>query len=155
MGNPPTQNQQNHNQNHQNHNQKLPKRIILLRHGESQGNIDTKAYSLLDTSSFSANSASAWRVYFMSPLMNGLDPLSARSDDHFLSVEFIGVREECRIREQDFGNFQREIGRFFYRFPEGESAADVYDRVSSFMESLWRDIDMSRLHQTPTMSSTS
>ncbi|KAF8018051.1 hypothetical protein BT93_H3069, partial [Corymbia citriodora subsp. variegata] len=70
----------------------------------------------------------------------------------------IGVREECRIREQDFGNFQVEermksvketrerFGRFFYRFPEGESAADVFDRVSSFMESLWRDIDMNRLH---------
>lgn len=53
------------------------------------------------------------------------------------------MREECRIREQDFGNFQVEermravketrlkFGRFFYRFPEGESAADVYDRVSS------------------------
>ena len=55
----------------------------------------------------------------------------------------IGVREECRVREQDFGNFQEEqrmkaiketrekFGRFFYRFPEGESASDVYDRVSS------------------------
>ncbi|CBI34342.3 unnamed protein product, partial [Vitis vinifera] len=41
------------------------------------------------------------------------------------------------------------FGRFFYRFPEGESAADVYDRVSSFLESLWRDIDMNRLHNEP------
>ncbi|KAF1784463.1 Histidine phosphatase superfamily [Phytophthora cactorum] len=47
--------------------------------------------------------------------------------------------EEPRIREQDFGNFQepmkireckaqrRRFGSFFYRFPSGESPADVYD----------------------------
>ena len=51
-----------------------------------------------------------------------------------------GVQEEVQLREQDFGNFQdmegkkREkaerlrFGRFFYRFPNGESGADVYDR---------------------------
>ncbi|KAJ1417089.1 Histidine phosphatase superfamily, clade-1 [Sesbania bispinosa] len=41
---------------------------------------------------------------------------------------------------------RKRFGRFFYRFPEGESAADVYDRVSSFLESLWRDIDMNRIN---------
>jgi broad specificity phosphatase PhoE len=58
--------------------------------------------------------------------------------------------EEPRIREQDFGNFQepvkireckaqrRRFGSFFYRFPSGESPADVYDRISSFLESLYR-----------------
>lgn len=63
----------------------------------------------------------------------------------------IKVYEEPRIREQDFGNFQpggdetarlwRErasYGHFFYRIPNGESGADVYDRVSSFNGSLWR-----------------
>lgn len=45
---------------------------------------------------------------------------------------------------------RERFGRFFYRFPEGESAADVFDRVSSFLESLWRDIDMNRLHMNPT-----
>lgn len=67
----------------------------------------------------------------------------------------LGVREEPRIREQDFGNFQdagmtklkREragFGRFFFRFPNGESAADVYDRVTSFRETLRNDIDFGR-----------
>lgn len=63
----------------------------------------------------------------------------------------IKVYEEPRLREQDFGNFQpgtdetqrlwRErasYGHFFYRIPNGESGADVYDRVSSFNGSLWR-----------------
>ncbi|KAF3358355.1 hypothetical protein VdG1_05431 [Verticillium dahliae VDG1] len=63
----------------------------------------------------------------------------------------ITVHEEPRLREQDFGNFQpcsaemermwqerADYGHFFYRIPNGESAADAYDRVSGFNESLWR-----------------
>ena len=29
-------------------------------------------------------------------------------------------------------------GAFYYRFPHGESASDVYDRVSTFLDSMWR-----------------
>lgn len=63
----------------------------------------------------------------------------------------IKVYEEPRLREQDFGNFQpgsgemarmwqerADYGHFFYRIPSGESAADAYDRISGFNESLWR-----------------
>ncbi|KAF2705267.1 phosphoglycerate mutase-like protein [Pleomassaria siparia CBS 279.74] len=63
----------------------------------------------------------------------------------------IKVFEEPRLREQDFGNFQpcsaemermwqerADYGHFFYRIPDGESAADAYDRVSGFNESMWR-----------------
>lgn len=55
------------------------------------------------------------------------------------------------MREQDFGNFQStpeemekiweeraHYGHFFYRIPHGELAADVYDRVASLNESLYR-----------------
>ncbi|KAF2721703.1 phosphoglycerate mutase-like protein [Polychaeton citri CBS 116435] len=65
----------------------------------------------------------------------------------------IKVYEEPRLREQDFGNFQpctaemermwqerADYGHFFYRIPNGESAADAYDRISGFNESLWRQI---------------
>ncbi|KAL9267773.1 Reticulon-like protein [Drosera capensis] len=41
-------------------------------------------------------------------------------------------------------------GRFFCRFPDGESAADVYDRITGFRETLRADIDPGRfqlLHQ--------
>ncbi|KAI1438671.1 histidine phosphatase superfamily [Xylaria sp. CBS 124048] len=61
------------------------------------------------------------------------------------------IYEEPRLREQDFGNFQpcsaemermwqerADYGHFFYRIPHGESAADAYDRVAGFNESLWR-----------------
>lgn len=64
----------------------------------------------------------------------------------------IGIREDPRIAEQQFGNFQihhevtnykatrSDFGRFFYRFPDGgESGFDVYNRVSGFIGTLQRD----------------
>jgi len=71
----------------------------------------------------------------------------------FPEERILKVREDPRIREQEWGNFQdlaareitvaerEKIGRFFYRFKSGESGADVYDRVSSFMDSLYREMD--------------
>jgi len=56
-----------------------------------------------------------------------------------------------RVSFLDFGNYQnheeveramqerRSYGHFFYRFPNGESGADVCDRVSTFLETLHRD----------------
>lgn len=55
----------------------------------------------------------------------------------------VGIREEPRITEQQFGNFQNHeemqqckrqrnsFGRFYYRFPNGESGLDVYTRVGA------------------------
>lgn len=144
----------------------MPKRIILMRHGESKGNLDDSAYTttpdykiplthqgqaqaqlagdrLRQVVSGTGSGSSDWRVYFyVSPYERTRSTLREIGRS-FSKNRVIGVREECRIREQDFGNFQVEermkvikqirerFGRFFYRFPEGESAADVYDRVSS------------------------
>lgn len=64
--------------------------------------------------------------------------------------------EDPRIREQDFGNYQdpqvikrakserHKFGSFYYRFPHGESASDVFDRVSTFLDSLWRSFESGR-----------
>uniref|UniRef100_A0A6T6ELV1 Phosphoglycerate mutase (2,3-diphosphoglycerate-dependent) n=1 Tax=Craspedostauros australis TaxID=1486917 RepID=A0A6T6ELV1_9STRA len=64
--------------------------------------------------------------------------------------------EDPRIREQDFGNYQvpeiikkaktdrHRFGVFYYRFQNGESASDVFDRVSTFLDSLWRNFDSNR-----------
>ncbi|XP_077219181.1 phosphoglycerate mutase-like protein AT74 [Tasmannia lanceolata] len=156
----------------------LPKRIILARHGESQGNLDNSAYTTtpdyripltplgLQQARLAGqgirnvvSNCPNWKLYFyVSPYQRTRSTL-CEIGKSFSRRRIIGVREECRIREQDFGNFQVEermkviketrerFGRFFFRFPEGESAADVFDRVSSFLESLWRDIDMNRLNR--------
>ncbi|XP_043720945.1 phosphoglycerate mutase-like protein AT74 [Telopea speciosissima] len=157
----------------------LPKRIILVRHGESQGNQTDTAYATTPDSQIpltplgieQARRAGKsihrvvsddglshnWKVYFyVSPYQRARSTLREIGRS-FPKDRILGVREECRIREQDFGNFQEaelmkanksdrlRFGRFFFRFPQGESAADVFDRLSSFLESLWRDIDMKRL----------
>ena len=56
------------------------------------------------------------------------------------------VRVDPRLREQEWGNLQpvstakaleqerEKVGRFFFRFPNGESGADVYDRATSFLQ---------------------
>uniref|UniRef100_A0A453MEH3 Uncharacterized protein n=1 Tax=Aegilops tauschii subsp. strangulata TaxID=200361 RepID=A0A453MEH3_AEGTS len=97
-----------------------------------------------------------WKVYFyVSPYRRTLETLRGVGRA-FDARRIAGVREEPRIREQDFGNFQdrekmrvekeirRRYGRFFYRFPDGESAADVYDRITGFRETLRADIDIGR-----------
>ncbi|WVZ82939.1 hypothetical protein U9M48_030140 [Paspalum notatum var. saurae] len=158
-----------------------PRRIVLLRHGESEGNVDEAAYTRVPDPQigltakgwreaddcgrrlrdlFSSDGSDDWKVYFyVSPYRRTLETLRGVGRT-FSTHRVAGVREEPRLREQDFGNFQdreqmrveKEIrlryGRFFYRFPNGESAADVYDRITGFRETLLADIDLGRL-QSP------
>ncbi|KAK7201384.1 phosphoglycerate mutase [Novymonas esmeraldas] len=67
------------------------------------------------------------------------------------SNNIIGVREDVRLRDGDIGRYtstdelmhhlvERErYGKFFYRFPFGESGADVCDRVTSFLDAFQRE----------------
>lgn len=66
------------------------------------------------------------------------------------------MTKETRLRGQDFGNFQNRermriekavrllYGRFVYLVPNGESAADVYDGITGFRETLRAGIDHGR-----------
>lgn len=155
-----------------------PRRIVLVRHGESEGNVDEAVYTrvpdpqigltakgwrdaedcgrrLRDLFSSSATDDD-WKVFFyVSPYRRTLESLRGMGRA-FEPHRVAGVREEPRLREQDFGNLQdREqmraskdarlrYGRFFYRFPNGESAADVYDRITGFRDTLLGDIDIGR-----------
>lgn len=63
------------------------------------------------------------------------------------------VKEDPRLREQEWGNYQEahiqkkikeerhKYGSFFYRMPNGESGANVYDRVTTFIDTLHRDFE--------------
>lgn len=156
----------------------LPDRIFLVRHGESDGNLDATVYSgvpdhkvqLSEKGQQQAIAAgqrikqvleedcagSAYKVFFItSPYVRSFQTYegvrSVFDDSHVL-----GMREEVQLREQDFGNFQnpdrmacdqderRKFGRFYYRFPNGESGADVYDRVTLFMDHVVRDMNAGR-----------
>ena len=62
-------------------------------------------------------------------------------------------QEEPRLREQEWGHLRDKAecdridaerdsyGTFYYRIPDGESAADVFDRVSDFFSTLFRDFE--------------
>lgn len=141
-----------------------PQRIVLVRHGESQGNEDERIYERVpdhalelttrgwDQARFAGETLREMfdgehvRV-FVSPYRRTRQTFQALGLDPALTV----VEEEPRLREQDWGNLQdtedireqcktRDLyGHFFYRFTQGESGADAYDRVGAFLESLHRD----------------
>mmetsp|Transcript_28233 Transcript_28233/g.52599 ORF Transcript_28233/g.52599 Transcript_28233/m.52599 type:complete len:273 (+) Transcript_28233:126-944(+) len=145
----------------------LPKRIILVRHGESLGNADAGAYcSIPDwqipltpkgVEQSRALGVTLKEIIGESPLFIYCSPyMRARQTlkgmvESFETNHIVGAREEPRITEQQFGNFQNgeemqtifsdrsDFGRFYYRFPEGEAGLDVYNRATSFIATLFRD----------------
>ncbi|CAF0779484.1 unnamed protein product [Adineta ricciae] len=146
------------------------KRIILIRHGESQGNQDSRIYSTVPDHAIGLTDRGREQalhcgeilrkligvtetlVCFVSPFRRSKETCELICQA-FPKEKIVKIREDPRIREQEWGNFQdlatrettvserKKIGRFFYRFKNGESGADVYDRVSSFMDSLYREMD--------------
>jgi len=133
----------------------LPERIILVRHGESEANLDPGIYTvkgdnrieLTDRGSEQAIEAGLKLKaligdepvhMFISPFQRAYQ--TARNIRKNLNIQWTTV--DPLIREQEMGNLQRNfeaqreiqkaIGRFWYRFDSGESGADVYGRVSLF-----------------------
>ena len=150
----------------------LPRRIVLVRHAESEGNVNNQAYTYLPDPQVPLTSK-GWRqaleagnqikdivgdsklFFYTSPYLRSKQTYDGVAEA-FGPSRIAGVQEEVQLREQDFGNFQdaegkrREkaerlrFGRFFYRFPNGESGADVYDRMTLFEDHLVRDINAGR-----------
>jgi len=162
---------------------KLPARIVLVRHGESEGNVDEEEYTRTPDSQVrltqrghdQAESTglalrnmmdednSKYKLFFyISPYRRSKETAIGIAKA-FEGDRILGVREEPQLREQDFGNFQdfekkqaekqerHRFGRFFYRFPNGESGADVYDRITMFSDHMVRDIDAGRFPEDCTM----
>lgn len=171
--------------------ERLPPLVVLVRHGESQGNADhtlyrTKPDNLIEVTELGTEQAEAAgrrirgivgsrRAHlFVSPFQRTLQ--TARSIERaFDAGQIVRTSIDPRIREQEFGNLQEPgphrrdhallrqeqqiVGRFWsvfaphtgrnlstaplhapcalsrYRFPTGESGADVYDRVRTWWES--------------------
>ncbi|MFD8142069.1 histidine phosphatase family protein [Streptomyces sp. NPDC059708] len=143
-----------------------PRRIVLVRHGESEGNIDDTVYerepdhALRLTRSGREQAAEAGirlRELFGEEHISAYVSPYRRTLQTFRELRLdparVRMREEPRLREQDWGNWQDRddvklqkayrdaYGHFFYRFAQGESGADVYDRVGSFLESLYRSFE--------------
>jgi broad specificity phosphatase PhoE len=150
--------------------QPLAARVIIVRHGESEGNVDDSVYATTPdhrvrlTARGVEQARDAGRQIsalvtrtvhiFVSPFERTLQ--TSREIERELRAAGVCVvgdaREDARIREQEWGMLQSPLaherervraersafGSFFYRFERGESGADVSDRTSSFLESLFR-----------------
>jgi len=152
----------------------LPNRIILVRHGESEGNADhslyrTKGDNLIELTLNGSQQAvevgkrikkvigDDWVEIQVSPFQRTLQ--TARNARVAFNDQVCSTHVDSRIREQEFGNLQgdefktfrqeqRVVGRYFYRFPTGESGADVFDRTQSWWESqiARRNVNPNRKH---------
>ncbi|MDJ0319733.1 histidine phosphatase family protein [Pseudarthrobacter sp. PS3-L1] len=138
----------------------------MIRHGQSAANVDPSIYDrvpdyripLTDLGISQAVAAGEQLrrdldgqpiSVYVSPYLRTYQTLEALN----LGALVDRVVEEPRLREQDWANFQsaadieeqrklrNAYGHFFYRFREGESGSDVYDRTSSFLETLHRHWD--------------
>jgi len=147
-----------------------PKRVVLIRHGESEANVNRKITQgvpdhalhltakgreqALDTGERLLRITQRESTQFMiSPYVRTRETFNGIA--RAFGDTGLHVREDVQMREQDFGNFdkpdvkelhkeKRVFGQFYYRFPEGESLADVYDRASLFLESLYRQWEHSQ-----------
>ncbi|KAM1066104.1 hypothetical protein EV2_022154 [Malus domestica] len=120
----------------------IPKRIILMRHGESQGNLDTAVYTITPDNKILLTQEDLAQAQFAGAKIHHVIERS------FSRKCVIEVRDECQLWEQDLWNFQvqkrmkaiketrKRFGWFFYQFSDGESTVDVYDRVSNSPTSL-------------------
>ena len=148
-----------------------PKRIILVRHGQSEGNVNRAIYR--DKPDYAVQLTDIGRKQAhdlgksLAEKMSGetvkfyVSPFWRTRQTYLEIVKWFDqsrvqpTYEDPRLREQEWGHksgqsfnmdFEKErddYGHFYWRFPDGESCADVFDRLSDFMHTLHRDFDKS------------
>lgn len=143
-----------------------PKRIILIRHGESEANVNAHLFASVPDYAIELTEeghkqaieagkrlkelvADESLYFYVSPFWR------TRSTFEDIAQAFprqqFQYSEEPRLREQEWGYLRcnedfdkvcrerREYGIFYYRFPGGEAASDVYDRINDLLGSMHRD----------------
>lgn len=145
-----------------------PRRIILVRHGESEGNLDnskyetTPDYALKLTQKGISQAVQAGKdiksmlgdesIYvYLSPFFRTRE--TYKHIHASISDNVTKAIEDPRIREQDWGHLRHpddnkgiikerdDFSTFYFRIPDGESGADVFDRVTTFLDTLHRDFE--------------
>lgn len=149
-----------------------PKRIILVRHAQSSGNLDKSQYETTPDYAIPLTELGKQQALECGAKLNNIfkQDIFKKYQSAFFYVSsyrrtketFQGIakrldfkpefREDCRLIEQEwqsrlkpFDNDQQEerdsYGSFYYRFNGGESCSDCVTRVSSFLDTLWRDFE--------------
>jgi broad specificity phosphatase PhoE len=150
-----------------------PINIILIRHGESHGNVDNSIYKTIPDWKIELTAKGKKQAkeaaknilkiddsqsyqFYVSPWIRTRQTASIIIDELKKQSKVfpqISYQEDPRLREQEWGNYQEDHlvskiekerknhSKFFYRIPYGESGADVYDRISTFLETMHRDFE--------------
>lgn len=143
-----------------------PKRIILIRHGESAANVDRYLFGKVPDYTIELTEKGIEQARMA---RQRLKELVGEESLYFYVSPFWRTRstfeevvkafsrgqfrysEEPRLREQEWGYLRckedfdkicrerKEYGIFYYRIPGGEAATDVYDRMNDLLGSLHRD----------------
>lgn len=145
-----------------------PKRIILIRHAESEGNVNKDIYKEKPDYALHLTEKGRRQAHDVGKkLREVIDPWETvkfyvspfwRARETYLEIvkwfhkSFLDpTYEDPRLREQEWGHtsgmaysgqYEKErdaYGHFYWRFPNGESCADVFDRMSDFIQTLHRD----------------
>ena len=138
--------------------------IKLVRHGESLHNVGdinpqiSGDYDIPLTNVGRKQGRQAGKIIgsdfiensliYCSPYKRARETLEEILTESGVSKSSLRIYEDPRLRELDFGygnvesqQQQRRVhGWFYYRFESGESPADCYDRTSTFLESMMREV---------------
>lgn len=143
-----------------------PKRILLARHGESVGNVDKSAYARIPDYALPLTAHGRQQAdqlgkeirqliagdkihFYVSPWRRTRETFMGAVSD--LNRKQWTATEDPRLREQEWGHLRNAeatkileherdaYGTFYYRFKDGESGSDVYDRCSALLETVHRD----------------
>jgi broad specificity phosphatase PhoE len=140
------------------------RRLIIVRHGESEANVNKDVYAntpdykvqLTDKGreqikelAIEAKLVNRATTLFYSPFLRTVQSKDIILENASFDSAYIKTFEDFRLREQEWGqnpknmaiNYESEkdkefYGSYFYRYPNGESGADVELRISSFILSL-------------------
>lgn len=145
-----------------------PHKIILIRHGESEGNADRSNYETIPDFALTLTTHGKTQAVLAGEEIKsiiGTESVYAyispyiRTKQTFDAIQSVISRnihksiEDPRLRELDWGHLRHpddneeiihernEFSTFYYRIKDGESGADVYDRISGFLETLYRDFN--------------
>ena len=150
---------------HAEQKKRRPKRIILIRHGNSIANNN---YDILQHTPDNKVTLSEKGIEQAKEAGKKLKKIIGDECVHFYVSPYKRTRQtyenilesfkdnhtDCiissAIREQEYGNLQsdmdkqfeeqKHVGEYFYRFKDGESGADVHSRISIFLQYLFRRI---------------
>lgn len=146
-----------------------PERIFIVRHGQSQGNVDREIYKDIPDYALKLTNLGRRQAvkvgqkisniiqgesiqYYVSPFWRTRQTYLEIVKKNLNSI--FSYYEDPRLREQEWSQrlgsrggykdneeMERDnYGHFYYRFNNGgESCADVFDRMSSFMGTMFRD----------------